>query len=702
MDNVKYRLLEFENDGILKCIAVYTFFLVSALFLAYENFLIYHTIAELGSVIIAFLIGTIALSTYKVNEDSSIIFLGIAYGFIGCFDLMHMFTYKGMGVFSDSTGNIPTQLWIAARYMESLSFLISFLVWNKKINIKKIFFSYLSISGLLLVSIFYLNIFPDCYIDGYGLTLFKKISEYIISSILLIGIVYFIKQKDRNLNKVDRFLILSLITAIISEMFFIHYINVYGLSNIFGHIFKLISFYFLYIALVKFSLQKPHSDLAKMNNILNKKNRKLEKSIHKLRLEYEKREKLEDEYFKKTEILTGIIESSADGILVVGNDKNIIHINNQFIRMMNIPYKMISDKNYKQLFNHVKENLQNTRNFERYMDKSWKSQGGYTYYLHFKSKKVVEMSSLPFIDKGVMTGRIINCRDITERENIEELEEKVEIRQALSEKIEEIDYMKTCFFRTISHELRTPLNIILGVIQLLPSINDEQIKDKQFVLSNEYNNIIKQNCYRLIKLADNIIDITKIDSGYANLNLKNHNIVSVIEDTTLSVVEYFKNKDISLIFNTDMEERIIACDSYKIERVILNLFSNAIKFIESKGKIEVNIRNKEETVIISVKDNGIGIPDYMTATIFDRFEQTDSSLRRKNEGSGIGLSIVKAIVEMHGGNIFLDSQVGKGSEFTIELPAYLTHTTNNNHKCPEKDIAERINIEFSDIYELNS
>lgn len=694
MDDVKYELLGFKNHEAHRIIFRYLLILIGALYLANINFHIYHIIVESICVVIAFTVATIAFSTWEVNKDSRIVFLGIAYGFIASFDLAHIFTYKEMGILSDATGNIQIQLCMAARYMESLSFLISFIFLERKINSKQIFWNYFLISSLIMGSIFYWKVFPVCFIDGIGFTPFKTVSEFIICGFLLMGIIYIIKKNHGKLKKVDVYIILALLFTILSEVSFAINISLYDFSNIFGHIFRLVSFYFVYITLIRSSLQEPHFILSEMNFILNKKNHRLRKLINKLELKYKKTRILESENLREKEILNAILESSTNGILVISNDKNIIHVNSQFIKMLNIPPGAMNNITKYEFINIIKGQIHDQETYEKNIERAWKTQSNYIFYMNFLNGKIFEISCSPFIIKGLSKGKVISFRDISEKRKIEELTKEVETRQRLLDEVIEIDYMKTNFFNTITHELRTPINILLGVVQLLMNENNNGIP-------NEYINILKQNCYRLIKLSDNLIDITKIDSGFMNLNLQNCNIISIVEDITLSVVEYTKSKDITLTFDTDMEERVTACDIYQIERVILNLLSNSIKFTEPGGNIGVNIRNGKESVIISVKDNGIGIPENMIKTVFDRFKQVDPLFTRRKEGSGIGLSIVKSIVEMHGGRILLNSQVGKGSEFVIELPARLVDSNKVNKSAFKEMNVDRINIEFSDIYELN-
>ena len=191
---------------------------------------------------------------------------------------------------------------------------------------------------------------------------------------------------------------------------------------------------------------------------------------------------------------------------------------------------------------------------------------------------------------------------------------------------------------------------------------------------------MKQNCYRLLRLINNLIDISKIDSGFLNPNLKNYNIVSVVEDITLSVAEYIQDKGVEVIFDTNVEEKIIACDPDNIERIILNLLSNAVKFTNAGDQITVEVMDNEDYIEISVKDTGIGIPEDKLKVIFERFRQVDNSLSRSHEGSGIGLSLVKALVDMHDGSINVNSNLGEGTEFIIKLPARKTDESNDVEK----------------------
>jgi signal transduction histidine kinase len=316
---------------------------------------------------------------------------------------------------------------------------------------------------------------------------------------------------------------------------------------------------------------------------------------------------------------------------------------------------------------------------------------------------LVEISAMPLLFDG-RAAKLLLVRDTSYLIKEKYLKEENEKNKKLLDESILAETLKTEFFSNLSHELKTPLNVILCALQLLDSFtSSSNVKDNESKFK-KYTNIMKQNCYRQLRLVNNMIDITKLDAGYFELNLQNCNIVNVIESVTMSVSEYIKNKSIELIFDTDVEECFISCDPEKIERVILNLLSNSIKFTKQGGNMTVNIYDKGENILISIKDTGIGIPNDKLDIIFDRFRQVDKSLTRNQEGSGIGLSIVKSLVELHGGNISVLSEYGKGTEFIIMLPVIVMHEETDICRVIEAEAQERIDrihIEFSDIYSLN-
>lgn len=289
---------------------------------------------------------------------------------------------------------------------------------------------------------------------------------------------------------------------------------------------------------------------------------------------------------------------------------------------------------------------------------------------------------------------MVIAEDVTEEINLESKNETLENKVSL-------ENAKNKLFTNISHDFKTPINIILATTQLiLKKIDEEKFELNDNINLKKYMNSIRQNSCRLLKLVNNIMDMTKIDAGYFELHLANYDIVNLVEDTTMSVVEYAKYKGVDIIFDTNVEEKLISCDAEKIERIILNLLSNALKHTPLNGEVYVSLLEDGEFIKITVKDSGSGIEQENLDKIFDRYRQVDALLTQRAGGTGIGLSLVKSLVELHDGDISVKSESGKGAEFVVKLPnktidecsAFLKEDYNINSNKEKRE------IEFSDVY----
>ena len=320
---------------------------------------------------------------------------------------------------------------------------------------------------------------------------------------------------------------------------------------------------------------------------------------------------------------------------------------------------------------------------------------------------LAEISELQDVYPSCLTKK----EDIAEDVELNQYQKEIDVQYKVLEKIASLyDNTIKCtnekseFFYNMSHELKTPITVILGAIQLIEQKNGHLEYDRR--KSSKHISTIKQNCYRLLRLINNILDLSRIESGYIKSNMVNCNIVYLIEEISQSVIPYAEQKSLTLEFDTMEEEILTAVDIDKIERIILNLLSNAIKFTNPGGKISIVVSTIDDKVHICVKDTGIGIPKDMQTTVFERYQQVDSSLTKGIEGSGLGLSIVKSFVELHDGNITINSEPNIGSEFNISLPIKHIESPDISHSNCGKDsqmrIIEAINIEFSEIYHIAS
>jgi signal transduction histidine kinase len=260
--------------------------------------------------------------------------------------------------------------------------------------------------------------------------------------------------------------------------------------------------------------------------------------------------------------------------------------------------------------------------------------------------------------------------------------------------------MRDEFLSIISHELRTPITVINSAIQAMQQIYGDELPEK----ANSFLNMIMQNSNRQLKLVNNLLDFTLLNAGQFKSNKVDMDIVVMTRLITDSIRVYAEQKGIRLSFSSTMKAKIIRIDVEEWERILLNLLSNAVKFTP-KGKaitvrMSLKIYEGANKICVRVKDNGIGIPPDKKEVIFERFGQVDSSLSRRAEGSGIGLSITKMLVEGLGGKITLESKVGKGSTFTVILPDEGLEEMSAEKRTDgllDDHLAQAVTIEFSDV-----
>lgn len=322
-------------------------------------------------------------------------------------------------------------------------------------------------------------------------------------------------------------------------------------------------------------------------------------------------------------------------------------------------------------------------------------------------KQYFDYTSSPIYDDDGNIAMVISCsRDVTDNVNHEILL-KTHHEQLLNAEMEKNEALKNSitlkdeFLSLISHEFKTPITVIISAIQAMEYLCGEQFSDK----ARGFIGRIKQNAYRQLRLVNNLLEITKIDSGQSKLKIKDYDIVFLSSSIAESVLLYANQKGINLEFSSTLSRKIIGIDDEKFERILLNLLSNAIKFTPKGKSVFVRVSettlNQREMVSVEVEDEGIGIPEDKQEMIFEKFFQVDSSLARQAEGTGLGLSLVKLLVDALGGIIKLESHVGKGSNFTVSLPS-LRAPISQEEILPagtfDNRLVQSVEIEFSDLY----
>lgn len=270
-------------------------------------------------------------------------------------------------------------------------------------------------------------------------------------------------------------------------------------------------------------------------------------------------------------------------------------------------------------------------------------------------------------------------------------------------RIQEIDALKSKLYTNISHEFRTPLTIIMGITdQLKESFWDSKQNKNSQEYFNERMEIINRNSKNLLRLINQMLELSKLDSGKLEIKLVYENIISHIQFITESFYSIAKLKQINLVFYSEIMTLYMHFDKWKIQHIITNLLSNAIKFTPNEGKVIVHISkdifNNKQNLIIKISDNGIGIPKEKQKHIFDRFYQVDLSTTRENDGTGIGLSLVKELTQLMDGKIEVNSEPNSGTTFKINLPII----NKNNTSYTKNNKAENTIIKTNQIHKIDT
>jgi len=270
---------------------------------------------------------------------------------------------------------------------------------------------------------------------------------------------------------------------------------------------------------------------------------------------------------------------------------------------------------------------------------------------------------------------------------------KAELNEAI-----EANIQKTEFFSNMTHELKTPLSVILGAIQITEKKLSTELSENYFLKKNL--NIIKFNCYRMMRLTNNLLDLTRIEAGYLNLRSVVCDLCTLLEAIVDSVKPYALQQQLELIYNRPPEPLFASVDLEKFDRITLNLLSNSIKFTKPGGVITTSVYSTEDKIHISVKDTGIGIPLDKQEEIFERFVQSGNNTFEENVGSGLGLSLVRSFVQLHGGCVRIISEPGKGSEFIVDLPkaSECVNSVDSKYADFNYHFKEAAKIEFSILH----
>lgn len=349
---------------------------------------------------------------------------------------------------------------------------------------------------------------------------------------------------------------------------------------------------------------------------------------------------------KKEKIFKSFFQNVPIPLIILNKETlRIAFANSSFINVENKSLKSIINKKITSVID-IDEGKFNNLNYsegKRILRGSISNEGDLKYF------------DIELIDSSTSSDEIILIlNDVTSKVKVDSMKEAIQ-NKMLEENL------KRDFLSNISHDLKTPINVIYSATQLEECL----LKNNNIDGLKKYNTISKQNCISLIRLANNLIDTSRIESDYISANLKVKNIVEIIENIIATLVDYAHNNNVDLIFDTNEEEVYVELDEDFMQRIIVNLISNSIKFCNYNGMIKINVQASYKKVVVSVQDNGIGMEEEFIKDIFNRYSMGKNNEAKSNKGTGIGMFVVKRLMEIQNGNIFVNSKIGEGTRFDL-------------------------------------
>ncbi len=599
---------------------------VAALYgLSLYSYILFHSLIELFSIAVAISIFTFAWNTRAYMENDYFLCLGVASGFIGLLDIVHTLAYKGMGVFVGFDANLPTQLWIAMQYIQSLAFLTASLFLTRKINPYRLLVGYLVVTTIVLVSIF-THFFPDCFIEGKGLTPFKIASEYIISAIFLASIFVMYKNKEKFEQRIFRLLIVSILLAVGGEIAFTSYVSVYGFANFVGHILRAISFIVIYQAIIQIGIREPYHIL--FHN--------LQQSEELYRL---LAENMKDVVwiFDPQEMRFRYISPSVKELTGYTVEEALVQKPIEYIKpeLQTTMAKVIQD--------HMETFLAGQgATFTDLIERPRKD--GSMIWVEIRSHYYTNQTSGRLEIHGVE-------RDITERKRAEDL-------LRTTQKYTDLGTMAA----GMAHEMNSPLQVITGSADsILESIRSNNPMDPSRM--KRYLENISRNGWRIAAL----VRAPNLYARPADSLTESNALNEIIHDTLLLIEHQLKAwSNIKVEQNLGNPLPTILCDRNEITQVLINLLTNARDAMPTGGTIKISsaYHPSKNEVTLEVQDDGTGMPPDVQEKIFDPFFTT----KPVGKGTGLGLSIVQGIMRTYGGSIELESTPREGTTLRLIFP----------------------------------
>ena len=611
------------------------------------NFLLFHTLAEVFSVLVSGGIFVIAWNARRFPASPYLLFIGIAHLCVGGIDLIHTLAYKGMGVFPGYDANLPTQLWIAGRYLQSISLLMAPLFIGRQLWPRATLAAFLAVTAALVAAIFG-GIFPTCFVEGVGLTPFKIASEYLISLIFIAALVFLRKKRAAFDRRIVNLLSAAIVLMVVAELAFTFYVDVYGLSNLVGHLFKVAAVFLIYKGTVETSLTRPYELLF----------RELKESEEKFATAFH----------------------TAPTIMIITSLENgrYLEVNEAFEKALGWQRDEVLGRTSREMGIWVDQDQRNEvvrtiMGGEKVLNRE--------VTFHGKQGESVEgLYSAVGIELNNEKCLLSIVRDVTARRRAErevellnteltqrareledancELEATVEQLESVNRELEAANKELEAFSFTVSHDLRSPLANINGLAQVIQDLFSKNLEPK----CREFIGDIHRETLRMNRLIDTLLRFARISRG--ELLPETVNLSALAEETAQELKARDPERQASFV----IADNLTAHGDPRLIKIMLdNLLGNAWKYTgtRERARIEFGAVQQEGRPVFFVRDNGVGFDMADASRLFLPFERLDAGAPFR--GEGIGLATVARIVQRHGGRIWAEGEKGKGATFYFSL-----------------------------------
>lgn len=591
------------------------------------SYLFFHSLVEVTISVVALGVFVIAWTSRPYMENNYLILLGVMYLFVGPIGLIHLLAYKGMGVFPGDSANLPTQLWILSRYIIAFSLVAAPLLISRKLDWSLVIISYAAVTSIGLAAIF-LGVFPTAFVDDSGLTQFKIWSEYLISALFIASIYLLYRKRDAFTTGILGLLVASTGFAVVGELLFTLYNDPYGLPNLLGHLSILASFLLIFIAIVRNGIVQPYATIF----------RSLKMSESSLRSE--------------RDFAEAIITSAQGIIMVVDLRGRILRVNPFMEEVSGWKQEELASREWAEALVPKDEAEMGRSVVSEILDRSIRT--AFSGRILTKSGEIREVEWRLKLLEGahdLPEGILFIGHDFTEERRLERA--LAERAKDLARSNSELDH----FAYVASHDLQEPLRMVTSYLGLLERKYGDRLDDD----AKLYVHYAVDGSMRMRDLIRDMLAYSRVESGGGEF---------AEVDMNEAMATALKNLDHSIEANRARIEvgnlPTIMADRTQMTQLLQNLVGNALKYHGNEGPM-VLVRSSEgpNSWTFSVKDNGIGIAPEHYERIFQMFQRLHT--KDEYEGTGIGLAIAKRIVERHGGCIWVESELGKGSTFSFTI-----------------------------------